>query len=168
MVYIFSPFCFLFEKASLGDWASLITAIIALFTAIFGINQIRIIRKQNSISNIMELEKSLLQSQRYLNEYSFSLNQSIDKNGKLKINKIEKKLILLIKAEWDNYFQILDRICFCFLHNYIPDNEINDDYYYIIKKIFEEELNNLEITHFHNNLIAYYNKKVKKNSPPPL
>ena len=61
----------------------------------------------------------------------------------------------------------LDRVCFCFLHNYIPDDEINDEYFQIIKKIFEDVDYNKKISTYYNNLITYYNKKVKSSSPSP-
>ena len=162
---LFYNFFSFLADIKLVDIPTWITTFVTIYIAIFGSKQLRIIQRQNSISNIIELEKSLSESQRLIDEYVSILQQNIDKNGNLKIKKPDNKIISLLNSEMDNYFQILDRVCFCFLHNYIPDDEINDEYFYLIKKIFEDVDYNKKISPYYNNLITYYNKKVKSSSP---
>ncbi len=149
-----------YHKVSIENLIQLISnisIIIALFTGIyFSVRSNNKLRKQNSISNILELERDLMGSRRILDKLSFE-NSKISELAESQVFAY----ISLFEAEYKNYFSILDRICFCFLHKYIPEKEINKEYHDLIERIYESEEYKIKPDENNNNLKEYYEIKIR-------
>ena len=157
---MFRIFLDFYHKVSIENLIQLISnisIIIALFTGIyFSVRSNNKLRKQNSILNIIELERDLMSSRRMLDNINFE-NSKISNSAKSQVFAH----ISLYEVEFKNYFNILDRICFCFLHKYIPEKEINKEYHNLIIKIYESEDYKIKPDENNNNLKKYYEKKVR-------
>ena len=155
MLQIFLKFYYEIRIENFIQIISNVSIIVTLFTGIFfNVRSNFKLRKQNSISNIIELEKDLLDCKRMLDKHTFEINKTNDTN-----EAQDSAYLILLKSEYENYFNILDRICFCFLHKYIPEKEINKEYHNLINKIYESEDYKIKPDENYN-LKKYYEKKV--------
>ena len=142
-----------------------ISIIASLFTAatfFFGIIELNKVKKQNSIYNIIELEKELLISFRLIQKLEYKISIHKDENGNFKIGYEFDALIQSIKNEWKIYYQIIDRICFCFLHKFIPSKKIRIEYEELLIKLYDNSIENSQ--YINSNFRKYYENYLRKKN----
>ena len=143
------------------DFKDILSNVISLATLLAVLVQSQKIKKQNSINTILILGKQLLESKRLIQHCIREIELLKQKNN-TDINIFEfERYILNCDDEHRNYYNILDKICFCFLHTYIPEKSIYKDYEKLIRAIYEDE--QVEIkpdNEINNNLYKWYIDKI--------
>lgn len=129
----------------------------ALFTAglfFMAFIQLKILIRNNSLKTILDLEAELHQHKSKIDEVS----------SKMRIAEVSNQSNLLeihsddLEAAIENYFNILDRLCYCILKDYLLDRDWKSEYNDLLKDTVRSNESKFGPGTYFKNIIGLYKK----------
>lgn len=112
----------------LSAWGTVFGAIAASAAVVVAAVQLPGIRKGlalNSIMMVLEIETQMNERKMYYDECSTKVRLGAQRNEPTEVLEIRGELL---KAAKENYFNSLDRLCYCILRDYLEDKDWRAEY----------------------------------------
>ena len=112
----------------ISAWATVATVIVAIGGVWVGWIQLSGIKeglKMNALMAVLEIETQMNERKVHLNQCNADAELAIVKNESKDAIRVHDKQI---KSARENYFNALDRLCFCILKDYLSDKDWRADY----------------------------------------
>ena len=162
-------------EPTITDWISAICSSLSLLIAcgalIFAYKQINQANNQlknmndtfrnTTLMTVLELENELIRRKVSWDEASFQLRQyGIDLNEKDEFPNEDVVELLNDKfnISLENYFNSLDRFCYCVLHNYIADRDWKTEYRDVVFDAVDNYATNFGVNSRFRDTIKIYQK----------
>lgn len=119
-------------------WSGVATAVFTLagvFVAWFQLSKIEVSLRMGSLMAVLEIETQMNERKVHFDKCSADIRLGRERNqpdGEMKI------LADLFNSAKENYFNALDRLCYCVLKEYLTDKDWRAEYRNVLMKTIEE------------------------------
>lgn len=142
------------------DIATFLVGILAGWIAWLQLGKIINNQKVYAVKLVLELENRVNKYKSVLDSKNFKIKEILDKS-----KKNEKSLEILTQARniaKEDYFNALDRLCFCLVKGYLPEAEWKIEYKDMIINVVEKNADMFALNSPHTNIKKVY-EKLKNN-----
>lgn len=131
-----------------------VTALFTVFLVIIAFIELRNLIKSNYIKTIIDLESELYQRKSKLDDISSKI--------RIEGENISKKMLTIyeddLNAANENYFNVLDRLCYCILKGYLKDRDWESEYGDLIKETVRSCEADFGVATYYKNIKKLYLK----------